>query len=115
MDDGTTGYHLRNFLSTDESWEEYLTRVEKDKQWGSHIEATAIADVLGIPILITNDSPDDEEFQVWIYPTSETVKTTQLLLLGFCYNHYYSLEGTLCTLANIFKSVLQHIIEALLT
>ena len=65
----------------------------KNEEWGSHIEVIAIADIFGIPILITNDSSDDEEFQVWIYPTADSVQTTQLMLLGFCYNHYYSLEG----------------------
>ena len=70
-----------------------MDRMEKDKSWGSHIEVIAIADVLGVPILITNDSSDIEEFQVWIYPTADSVQTTQLILLGFCYNHYYSLEG----------------------
>ena len=67
--------------------------MEQDKEWGSHIEVIAIADVLGVPILITNDSSDYEDFQVWIYPTTESPKTTHLILLGFCYNHYYSLEG----------------------
>ena len=66
--------------------------MEKDKEWGSHIEVIAIA-VLGVPILITNDSCDDEDFQAWFYPTTESLNTTQLILLGFCYNHYYSLEG----------------------
>lgn len=45
-------------------------------------------------ILITNDSSDDEDFQVWIYPTTESLKLIQqLILLGFCFDHYYSLEG----------------------
>lgn len=82
------------FLCTGESWGQYLARMEKDKEWGSHIEVIAIADVLGVPILITADS-NDEDFQVWVYPTTESLNTTQLILLGFCYNHYYSLEGKL--------------------
>ena len=68
-------------------------RMKKDiKEWGS-IEVIAIADVLGVPILITNDSCDDEEIQVWVYPTNGSLKTTHLILLGFCYDHYYSLDG----------------------
>ena len=58
----------------------------EDKEWGSHIEVIAIADVLGVPILITNDSSDIEEFQVWIYPTADSVQTTQVIMLGFCYS-----------------------------
>ena len=64
----------------------------KNEEWGSHIEVIAIADIFGIPILITNDSSDDEEFKVWIYPPTDSVQTTQLMLLGFCCNHFYSLE-----------------------
>ena len=60
---------------------------------GALILKSAIADIFGVPILTTNDSSDDEELQVWIYPTADLVQTTQLMLLGFCYNHYYSLEG----------------------
>ena len=45
-------------------------RMKEDKEWGSHIEVIAIADVLGVPILITNDTCDDEEIQVWVYPTN---------------------------------------------
>lgn len=74
-----------------ESWEEYLARMDNDKEWGCHIELTAIADCLGVPVLVTNDSDDTETFQVWIYPS--TTKTTSVILLGFCINHYYSLEG----------------------
>ena len=59
-------YHLSNFLCTEETWELYLERMEKDKEWGSHIEVIAIADVLSVPIQITNDSSDYEDFQVWI-------------------------------------------------
>lgn len=101
-DDGsTTGYHISNFMDTEESWEDYLHRMDTDKQWGSHIELTAIADLLGIPVLITNDSLDEEEFQVWIYPT--TSKTTNLILLGFCSNHYYSLEGMIILLYTLLE------------
>ena len=92
QDDGTpAGCHLGNFVGGEEGWEHYLDRMYKDKEWGTHIELTAVADLLGIPILVTTDSDDEEEFQVWIYPT--TCETTQLILLGFSCNHYYSLEG----------------------
>ena len=68
-----------------------MVRMSKDKEWASHIELTAIADCLGVPVLITNDADDVENFQIWIYPS--TAKTTSVILLGFCINHYYSLEG----------------------
>lgn len=71
----------------------HLERMAKDKEWGSHIEVIAIADILGVPILITNDSSDDEAIQMWVYPTNSATKAAHLILLGFCYDHYYSLEG----------------------
>ena len=93
QDDGTsTGYHLSAFLSEDEVWESYLENMAKDGTWASHMELIAMADVLGVTILVTNDSPDEHEFQVWINPKISN-ETTHVLLLGFCINHYYSLEG----------------------
>ena len=44
--------------------EQCLERTEKDKEWGTHIEVIAIADVLGVPVLISNYSSYDD-FQVW--------------------------------------------------
>ena len=66
-------------------------RMGMDKEWGTEIELVAIADLLGTPILVTNDSADPEVIQNWIYPRS--TKTTEVILIGFCHNHYYSLEG----------------------
>lgn len=63
-----------------------------DKEWGTEIELVAIADLLGVPILITNDSEDVNDIQNWIYP--RTSNTTEVILLGFCHDHYYSLEGS---------------------
>ena len=67
----------------EETWEMYLERMDKDKEWGSHIEVIAIADFLGVPIVITNDSSDDEDIQLWVYPTNSTTKAAHLILLGF--------------------------------
>ena len=69
--------------------------MSKNKEWGSHIELVALADVLGVPILVTTDSSnsDDDQNQVWIYPSD--VQTVEVVLLGYSYSssHYYSLEG----------------------
>ena len=53
----------------------------RDGEGGTQIELTAI----GATIPITNESPHEED-------PSET-KTSQVILLGFCINHYHSLEG----------------------
>ena len=58
---------MSGFVDTGEDWEKYLERMSKNKEWGSHIELTALADALGIPILITTDSVHKEQYQVWIY------------------------------------------------
>ena len=68
--------------------------MSRDGEWGTEIELPAIADVLGLTVLITNDSIDEEEFQVWIYP--KEAKTSHVILLGFCVDHYHSLEGNNC-------------------
>ena len=69
--------------------------MSKNKEWASHIEVVALADVLGVPILVTTNSSDDDQYQVWVYPNS--MKTNEVMLLGYsgisC--HYYSLEGEL--------------------
>ena len=67
--------------------------MSRDGEWGSHIELVALADVVGVPILVTTDCDDDEYFQVWIYPNEQ--QTDQVMLLGYSCNHYYSLEGNL--------------------
>ena len=52
-------------------------RMGMDKEWGTEIELVAIADLLGTPILVTNDSADPEVIQNWIYPKS--TKTTEVI------------------------------------
>ena len=90
-DDGTpTGCHLSEFVGTGEEWDSYLTRMSEDWEWGSHIELVALADALGVPILVTTGSCDDN-FQVWLYPS--VLHTDKVMLLGHSINHYYSLEG----------------------
>ena len=54
--------------------------MDTNKEWGSHTELTAIADLPRTPVLITNDSEDVEEFQVWIYLS--TTKTTKVIFIG---------------------------------
>ena len=65
--------------------------MSRDGEWGSHIELVALADAVGVPILVTMNCDDDEYFQVWMYPNEQ--QTDQVMLLGYSCNHYYSLEG----------------------
>ncbi|MCG8621270.1 MAG: hypothetical protein MJE68_04595 [Proteobacteria bacterium] len=67
--------------------------MSKNKEWASHIELVALADVLGVPILVTTDSTDEDQYQVWVYPSD--VKAEEVMLLGYSgiSSHYFSLEG----------------------
>ena len=67
--------------------------MSKNKEWASHIELVALADVLGVPILVTTDFSDEDQYQVWVYPSD--VKTEEVMLLGYSgiSSHYFSLEG----------------------
>ena len=86
---------MSNFLVVnDENWDEYLARMRRGGQWGSHVELHAAANLLGTPILVTTDSGGVDNFQIWIYP--KETRSTDVLLLGFHSElHYYSLEGAL--------------------
>ena len=87
------GCHISDFIITGESWEEYLSRMSTDGQWGTEVELVALANALGAAILVTNDIDHDEQFQNWICPPK--LKTDKVILLGFSYdtNHYYSLQS----------------------
>ena len=89
------GCHIANFIITGESWEEYLSRMSIDGQWGTEVELVALANALGAAILVTNDVDHDEQFQNWICPPK--LQTDKVILLGLSYDtkHYYSLQSKL--------------------
>ena len=58
-----------------------ILKMEKNGEWGTQIELIAMAEVLGITISVTNDSPDEENFQVWVYPTATDTEMAQHLIL----------------------------------
>ena len=55
--------------------------MSKNKEWVFHTELVALADVLGVPILVTTNSNDEDQYQVWVYPNN--VKTKEVMLLGY--------------------------------
>ena len=75
--------------------------MSKNKEWASHIELVALADILGVPVLVTTNSNDEDQYQVWVYP--KNVKTEEVMLLGYsdisC--HYYSLEGKILSIRHV--------------
>lgn len=52
------GSRLEDFLST-ESWEEYLTRMQQNFQWGDHMILKALADALNLTVIVINVYEDD--------------------------------------------------------
>lgn len=80
--------------------------MSKNKEWASHIELVALADVLGVPILVTTDSSDEDNYQVWVYPSN--VKTEEVMLLGYSgySSHYYSLEGTFVGVKQVYNIII---------
>lgn len=97
MQDDDTGHtvHLHHFITTKETWDKYVHRMRKPKQWGGHLELVAAANLFQVPICIITDQPAPQDPDVWIRPP--VVVTENVLLLGFdsqsC--HYHSLEGEL--------------------
>ena len=84
--------------------------MSKNKEWASHIELFALANVLGVPILVTTDSSDEDEYQVWVYPSN--VNTEEVMLLGYSSisSHYYSLEGTFYNYkASLYTIVIEYL------
>ena len=96
MDDTGEKLYLAQFLSTGESWDEYLRRMQKRKQCGGHIELIAAANMLGVAICIVCDQPK-QCCDTWVQPT--TTISNDVLLLGFdsVSQHYFSLEGKINT------------------
>ncbi|XP_062577461.1 uncharacterized protein LOC134239300, partial [Saccostrea cucullata] len=50
--------HLSSFLS-EETWEEYLTRMSKSGEWSDHIILQAVADVFSLEVIVFNVYRDD--------------------------------------------------------
>ena len=75
-----------------ESWEQYLRRMRKRKEWGGHIELMGAANLLGVGICVITDQPG-EGCDVWVQPHATV--SDDIILLGFdsVSHHYYSLEG----------------------
>ena len=55
--------------------------MSRDDEWGSHIELVALADVVGVPKLVTTDSDDEEDFQVWIFPSEQHIDVKSYYLV----------------------------------
>ena len=66
-----------------------------DGQWGTEVELVALANALGVAILVTNDVDHAEQFQNRICPPK--LQTDKVILLGLSYDtrHYsnYSLQS----------------------
>ena len=65
----------------------------------------------GVPILVTTNSNDEDQYQVWVYPNN--VKTEEVMLLGYSFisSHYYSLEGKILILDDHSYKAGQYILQ----
>lgn len=94
IDDQGATLHLADFLVSNESWQAYLQRMKKSKQWGGHIELVATANLFGVTICVITDR-EQEPFDIRIQPKPDSIESDDVLLLGFnsMTKHYYSLQG----------------------
>ena len=52
-DDGSPSvYHISQFVQMEETLEQYLSCMSQDGEWASHIELVALANMLGVTILM---------------------------------------------------------------
>ena len=88
----TDGGHDSSFLSG-ETWEEYLTRMERSREWGDHIVLQALVDVYCLQVIVFNVFQEDirrTEVQVESDAQNERRLTVFLGHLGEF--HYLSLR-----------------------
>lgn len=86
------GSHLMCFL-TDESWEEYLSRMRKDGEWGDHIALIAITEVIGRTVTVLNSSGSPTNLHPHKSLEADDMRTIDSVYLGYIGGaHYVSLR-----------------------
>ncbi|XP_064630982.1 OTU domain-containing protein DDB_G0284757-like [Lineus longissimus] len=86
MSDGT---ELFSFVSGDNSWEEYLSRMSHQGTWGDHLVLRAASEMLKMQIGVISSVSDRP---VTIHPSAETTQCPKLLLEQLFELHYTNLE-----------------------
>ncbi|XP_062578053.1 uncharacterized protein LOC134239939 [Saccostrea cucullata] len=106
-DDGT---HLSSFLFG-ETWEEYLSRMERPGQWGDHITLQTLADVFTLKIIVFNVYQDDIRRTEVEAESNEDIKTRLTIYLGHLGEfHYLSLRPKHWQIHWPYKAVLYRLL-----
>ncbi|XP_061175918.1 uncharacterized protein LOC133184861 [Saccostrea echinata] len=81
------GSHLRNFLSTKETWEQYLCRMERNSSWGDHLTLKAISEAFGTTIVVFNIGKDIRRTE--LVPTAPGKSSDTQFFLGHIGEYHY--------------------------
>lgn len=82
------GTHMQMFLPT-EKWEDYLSRMEKDGEWGDEMALRGIAEVIKRQIKIISAIGTDQHNQITIQPTGVESDQQQDVFLGHMDDYHY--------------------------
>ena len=85
------GHHIQSFLCK-ETWEDYLERMTRKKEWGDHIILQALVDAFDLNITIFNVFEDDVRHNI-LQPESDSGRKQTEVFLGHIGEfHYLSLR-----------------------
>ena len=82
------GSHLKDFLFGKETWEDYLSRMEKKSTWGDHLTLKALSEVVGETIVVFNPTSDDVR-RTEIVPSASVSATDTPFFLGHIGEYHY--------------------------
>lgn len=85
------GVHFKDFLSSKETWESYLTRMERNSTWGDHLTLQALSEVTRNTIVVLNLSQEDIR-RTEIVPSDPDKSHASLFLGHIGEYHYLSLR-----------------------
>ncbi|XP_061179355.1 uncharacterized protein LOC133187979 [Saccostrea echinata] len=106
------GDHPSSFL-TDETWEEYLARMERPGEWGDHIALQALADVFLLEVIIFNVYQDDIRRTEVTTKSNEKIQKKLKIYLGHLGEfHYLSLRPRKWRLHWPYKALLFRILKS---
>ena len=84
--------HQSAFLSG-ETWEEYLTRMERSREWGDHIVLQALVDVYCLQVIVFNVFQEDiRRTEVVVESDAHNVERLTIFLGHLGEFHYLSLR-----------------------
>ncbi|XP_022296749.2 uncharacterized protein LOC111106385 isoform X2 [Crassostrea virginica] len=99
------GHHIQSFLCK-ETWEGYLERMSKTREWGDHIILQALVEAYNLKVTIFNVFEDDVRHNV-LQPGDDTKRKLMQVFLGHIGEfHYLSLRPCHWTDLWPYKSIM---------